>query len=87
MSCLDINDSDNSFKYICRWDTWMKRFKRLRAKFPYNFIPHYACGVDVCSPLSRHQKTTKKAYSSTVVVLFLPLFSVNKDRGLSNTVN
>ena len=38
-----------------------------------SFILH-----EVCGPLFPHQKTIKKAYGFTVVLLFLPLFSVNK---------
>ena len=34
---------------------------------------------NVCSPLFRHQETTKPAHSPTAVALCLPLFSVNND--------
>ena len=49
------------------------------AKFPCSPIVHYTCSFNVCSPLSRDQKGSKKACSLTLVVLFLLLFSVSID--------
>ena len=41
---------------------------------------HILCmRFNVCSPLFRHQETTKPAHSPTAVALCLPLFSVNND--------
>ena len=41
-------------------DTKIRHSEAFTTKFPYNHITRYARGINVCNPLCRYQKTTKK---------------------------
>ena len=72
------------FVHVHRWRFTYSLVNRVLSKqMPVLLLwllptPHYACGINACSPLSGHKKTTKKAYTPTAVVLFFHYFPLTK---------